>query len=112
VFLEVRADNSRAQRLYHWWGFTEIGIRRGYYQPSGTDAIVMRRSLASVVRPGRVPAAGRGGGDASGASADAGRAGAGADAGRAGADVRPVASSLAAGEPVADDAVTGEEEAS
>ena len=47
VFLEVRADNMRAQRLYKWWGFTEIGIRRGYYQPSGTDAIVMRRDLAA-----------------------------------------------------------------
>ena len=46
VFLEVKADNTRAQRLYHWWGFTEIGIRRGYYQPSGADAIVMRRDLA------------------------------------------------------------------
>jgi [ribosomal protein S18]-alanine N-acetyltransferase len=46
VFLEVRADNLRAQRLYKWWGFTEIGIRRGYYQPSGMDAIVMRRDLA------------------------------------------------------------------
>jgi [ribosomal protein S18]-alanine N-acetyltransferase len=46
VFLEVRADNLRAQRLYRWWGFTEIGIRRGYYQPSGMDAIVMRRDLA------------------------------------------------------------------
>jgi [ribosomal protein S18]-alanine N-acetyltransferase len=46
VFLEVKADNFRAQRLYHWWGFTEIGIRRGYYQPSGADAIVMRRDLA------------------------------------------------------------------
>jgi [ribosomal protein S18]-alanine N-acetyltransferase len=45
VFLEVRADNARAQRLYQWWGFAEIGIRRGYYQPSGTDAIVMRRPL-------------------------------------------------------------------
>jgi [ribosomal protein S18]-alanine N-acetyltransferase len=53
VFLEVRADNVRAQRLYHWWGFAEIGIRRGYYQPSGTDAIVMRRDLA-------IAAAGRG----------------------------------------------------
>lgn len=51
VFLEVRADNMRAQRLYRWWGFTDVGIRRGYYQPSGTDAIVMRRSLASVIRP-------------------------------------------------------------
>jgi ribosomal-protein-alanine N-acetyltransferase len=48
VFLEVRSDNMRAQRLYKWWGFTEIGIRRGYYQPSGTDAIVMRRDLAEA----------------------------------------------------------------
>jgi [ribosomal protein S18]-alanine N-acetyltransferase len=46
MFLEVRADNVRAQRLYKWWGFAEIGIRRGYYQPSGMDAIVMRRDLA------------------------------------------------------------------
>lgn len=51
VFLEVRADNARAQRLYKWWGFAEVGIRRGYYQPSGTDAIVMRRGLAGVLRP-------------------------------------------------------------
>ena len=43
VFLEVRVDNDRAQRLYRRRGFTEIGIRRGYYQPSGTDALVMRR---------------------------------------------------------------------
>ena len=45
VFLEVRADNSRAQYLYHRFGFSSVGIRRGYYQPSGMDAIVMRRSL-------------------------------------------------------------------
>ncbi len=62
VFLEVRADNARAQRLYHWWGFADIGIRRGYYQPSGTDAIVMRRPLTGPVPagPGRNDAA-RGG---------------------------------------------------
>jgi [ribosomal protein S18]-alanine N-acetyltransferase len=42
VFLEVRVDNDRAQRLYRRRGFTDIGIRRGYYQPSGTDALVMR----------------------------------------------------------------------
>lgn len=46
VFLEVRADNDRAQGLYKRRGFTEIGVRRGYYQPSGTDAIVMRKELA------------------------------------------------------------------
>ena len=45
VFLEVRADNPRAQGLYLRRGFTEIGVRRGYYQPSGTDAIVMRKDL-------------------------------------------------------------------
>lgn len=45
VFLEVRADNPRAQDLYLRHGFAEIGIRRGYYQPSGTDAIVMRKEL-------------------------------------------------------------------
>jgi [ribosomal protein S18]-alanine N-acetyltransferase len=45
VFLEVRVDNVRAQRLYERRGFVEIGIRRGYYQPSGTDALVMRLTL-------------------------------------------------------------------
>jgi ribosomal-protein-alanine N-acetyltransferase len=45
VFLEVRADNPRAQGLYRRHGFTEVGVRRGYYQPSGTDAIVMRKDL-------------------------------------------------------------------
>ena len=45
VFLEVRADNSRAHGLYLRRGFEEIGVRRGYYQPSGTDAIVMRKDL-------------------------------------------------------------------
>ncbi len=64
VLLEVRADNTRAQRLYKWWGFSEIGIRRGYYQPSGMDAIVMRRDLsveseAEQVEPGLASGGGR-----------------------------------------------------
>ncbi|MFC6884310.1 MULTISPECIES: ribosomal protein S18-alanine N-acetyltransferase [Actinomadura] len=41
VFLEVRADNASAQRLYERFGFERVGLRRGYYQPSGVDAIVM-----------------------------------------------------------------------
>jgi ribosomal-protein-alanine N-acetyltransferase len=45
VFLEVRVDNPRAQRLYRRHGFADVGLRRGYYQPSGTDALVMRRPL-------------------------------------------------------------------
>jgi ribosomal-protein-alanine N-acetyltransferase len=45
LFLEVRADNPRAHGLYQRRGFTEIGVRRGYYKPSGVDAIVMRKDL-------------------------------------------------------------------
>ena len=45
VLLEVREDNPRARRLYLRHGFTEVGIRRGYYQPSGVHAVVMRKAL-------------------------------------------------------------------
>jgi [ribosomal protein S18]-alanine N-acetyltransferase len=45
VFLEVREDNPRARGLYLRRGFEEIGVRRGYYQPSGVDAVVMRKDL-------------------------------------------------------------------
>ena len=44
VLLEVRAENARAQALYARFGFELIGRRRGYYQPSGADALVMRRA--------------------------------------------------------------------
>ncbi len=43
VLLEVRADNERAIGLYRRRGFAEIGRRPRYYQPSGTDAVVMKR---------------------------------------------------------------------
>ena len=52
VFLEVRTDNSRAQELYRRHDFAEIGIRRGYYQPSGADALVMRLTLRREPVPG------------------------------------------------------------
>ncbi|MFY9806821.1 MAG: ribosomal protein S18-alanine N-acetyltransferase [Pseudonocardiaceae bacterium] len=43
VFLEVRTDNDSAIRLYRSEGFDVVGIRRGYYRPSGADAFTMRR---------------------------------------------------------------------
>lgn len=43
VLLDVRVDNEVAQRLYARYGFAPIGRRRGYYQPSNTDALVMAR---------------------------------------------------------------------
>jgi [ribosomal protein S18]-alanine N-acetyltransferase len=44
TLLEVAVDNEPAQRLYARYDFEPVGIRRGYYQPSNTDALVMMRS--------------------------------------------------------------------
>lgn len=44
VMLEVRTDNEPARTLYESVGFTTLGIRRHYYQPSGADAYVMERA--------------------------------------------------------------------
>ena len=44
-WLEVRADNLGAQAMYEGFGFRSRGRRRGYYQPSGTDAVVMSVGL-------------------------------------------------------------------
>ena len=47
VDLEVRSDNARAIGMYEAHGFRSIALRRGYYQPSGADALVMRRNRPS-----------------------------------------------------------------
>ena len=44
MFLEVRAGNVAARRLYRLLGFRDLGVRRGYYGP-GQDAIVMELRL-------------------------------------------------------------------
>ncbi|MEV6343421.1 ribosomal protein S18-alanine N-acetyltransferase [Actinoplanes sp. NPDC051851] len=43
TLLEVAVDNAPAQKLYATYDFEPVGIRRGYYQPSNTDALVMMR---------------------------------------------------------------------
>ena len=39
VFLEVAADNHGAMGLYSKHGFVQTGLRRGYYQHQGHDAV-------------------------------------------------------------------------
>jgi ribosomal-protein-alanine N-acetyltransferase len=48
MLLEVAVDNVAAQKLYADYGFEPVGLRRGYYQPSNTDALVMLRERASM----------------------------------------------------------------
>ena len=55
VFLCVRADNDRARRFYKRAGFTDAGLRPRYYQPSGTNAIVMRLAISSGPETHRKP---------------------------------------------------------
>jgi ribosomal-protein-alanine N-acetyltransferase len=58
--LEVRLSNRRAQELYKRFGFTAVGVRKGYYADTGEDALIMwsyeigeapyRRLLAGIER--------------------------------------------------------------
>lgn len=43
VLLEVGADNAAARQLYARHGFAPIGVRKNYYEATGTDAVVMAR---------------------------------------------------------------------
>lgn len=45
IFLEVRADNTVAQKLYRLFGFKQIGTRKKYYQPDGVDAFIMKTDI-------------------------------------------------------------------
>ena len=51
VFLEVRASSLGAQLLYERAGFRRVAVRRGYYQPEGADAVIMRLDLRPAGRP-------------------------------------------------------------
>jgi [ribosomal protein S18]-alanine N-acetyltransferase len=55
LWLEVRASNAAARRLYEGYGFRQVGVRKGYY-PAGQfqreDAIVMNLALMSPAGAG------------------------------------------------------------
>ncbi len=50
MFLEVRADSPVPQALYRSLGFEQIDLRKGYYQPEGIDAVIMRLDLSARIR--------------------------------------------------------------
>lgn len=45
VYLEVRASNVRAVELYRRFGFSDVGLRRGYYEHPKEDALIMMARL-------------------------------------------------------------------
>ena len=50
IFLEVRAENEQARALYAKNGFTQISVRKNYYQNAQprskrSDAIIMQKTL-------------------------------------------------------------------
>ncbi|HEX6277650.1 MAG TPA: ribosomal protein S18-alanine N-acetyltransferase [Polyangiaceae bacterium] len=48
VLLEVRRSNEAAIALYRSAGFTENGVRRGYYSDNGEDALAMSVELSET----------------------------------------------------------------
>lgn len=42
--LEVRVSNEGAIELYRKFGFKEAGVRKGYYEDNGEDALIMWRN--------------------------------------------------------------------
>lgn len=54
LWLEVRQSNEAARRLYERYGFSQVGLRKGYY-PDGhlrrEDAVVMSLNLAAARSP-------------------------------------------------------------
>lgn len=41
AFLEVRAGNDVARRMYREFGFEEVGLRERYYKDNNEDAVLM-----------------------------------------------------------------------
>jgi [ribosomal protein S18]-alanine N-acetyltransferase len=50
VHLEVRQSNNDAIKLYDKFGFMVKGRRKGYYQETGEDALIMRADLNIITQ--------------------------------------------------------------
>jgi [ribosomal protein S18]-alanine N-acetyltransferase len=55
VWLEVRAGNEAAIRLYKKHGFRQVAVRKNYYARQREDALVMLLELTREEGPDRVP---------------------------------------------------------
>lgn len=47
LMLDVRVSNAAARALYEKFGFTEDGIRKGFYTKPREDAVLMSRTIKS-----------------------------------------------------------------
>lgn len=60
ISLEVRVSNGKAQEMYAKFGFSVVGVRKGYYIETNEDALVMTvenaRSTEYRLRLGRIRA--------------------------------------------------------
>ena len=45
ITLEVRASNEPAIRLYEKLGYTQVGVRKGYYEKPREDALILQKEL-------------------------------------------------------------------
>jgi [ribosomal protein S18]-alanine N-acetyltransferase len=48
ITLEVRRSNRAARQFYSHHHFVEMGVRPGYYQDNGEDAIIMTATVESL----------------------------------------------------------------
>ena len=50
ITLEVRASNTAAQSLYSKYGFTQVGVRHGYYTDNREDGVLMSLEISPQPR--------------------------------------------------------------
>jgi ribosomal-protein-alanine N-acetyltransferase len=49
IYLEVRESNQAAREFYARWGFSEEGLRRGYYHRPVESAVVLKRANKNIL---------------------------------------------------------------